>query len=287
MRKFKIIFFSEVNSKFGMPFFKRIMQDPHFEIVAFVTTPVGKLCSYYIDEPDPVDLEKFAKEKDIPVFRPTNIKSTEFSKELKAYSSDYIIIANYQKILRENLINLPKCRALNFHPSPLPRYAGLAPFFWMAKNGERNGGVSCIEIAPEIDGGGIVAQLPVNLTGNETALEIRNKLFERSLDLLDQVLQSIIMGTLTVKPQNTKLRQYYGNPSIEDRTITATSSIQDVLATMRACAPDVARLSYKNKYIPVTAVGYVPQNNALPFKCQNTQLFFQLAIPRGETKSHE
>lgn len=51
--------------------------------------------------------------------------------------------------------------------------------------------------------------------------------------------------------------------------------------------PTVARLSYKNKYIPVTAVGYVPQNNALPFKCQNTQLFFQLAIPRGETKSHE
>lgn len=42
-----------------------------------------------------------------------------------------------------------------------------------------------------------------------------------------------------------------------------------------------------DKYIPVTAVGYVPQNNALPFKCQNTQLFFQLAIPRGETKSHE
>ncbi|MFD1125378.1 methionyl-tRNA formyltransferase [Lentilactobacillus raoultii] len=277
MKKFKIIFFSEVNSKFGMPFFKRIVKDPHFEIVAFVTTPAGKLCSYYVGEPNPVDLEEFAKSKSIPVFRPTNIKSTDFVAKLKTFSPDYIIIANYQKILRKNLIVLPKYEALNFHPSPLPRYAGLAPFFWMAKNGEHNSGVSCIEVAPEIDGGKIVAQLPVHLTGGETSPEIRNKLFDKSLKLLENVLQSIISGTLSAQPQDKSLRQYFGNPSMNDRSITANSSLHDVLATMRACAPNYAYLFRNDKYIPVTAVGYVLQNGSIPFRCQGVQLFFQPA----------
>lgn len=75
MAKFKIIFFSEVNSKFGLPFFKKIYNDPHFEITAFVTTPAGRLCSYYVGEPDPVNLEEYAINNHIPVYRPKSIKT--------------------------------------------------------------------------------------------------------------------------------------------------------------------------------------------------------------------
>ena len=99
--------------------------------------PEGKLCSYYINEDNPVDLEKYAESKDIPVFRPNNINSSKFIDELSDFNPDYILIANYQKIFKKNLIELPKLKTLNFHPSPLPRYAGLAPFFWMSLNGEK------------------------------------------------------------------------------------------------------------------------------------------------------
>ena len=136
-QKFNIIFFSEVNSKFGMPIFKMLYHDDRFNIKAFVTTPEGKLCSYYINEDNPVDLEKYAESKDIPVFRPNNINSSKFIDELSDFNPDYILIANYQKIFKKNLIELPKLKTLNFHPSPLPRYAGLAPFFWMSLNGEK------------------------------------------------------------------------------------------------------------------------------------------------------
>lgn len=60
-QKFNIIFFSEVNSKFGMPIFKMLYHDDRFNIKAFVTTPEGKLCSYYINEDNPVDLERDCK----------------------------------------------------------------------------------------------------------------------------------------------------------------------------------------------------------------------------------
>lgn len=63
-QKFNIIFFSEVNSKFGMPIFKMLYHDDRFNIKTFVTTPEGKLCSYYINEDNPVDLEKYAESND-------------------------------------------------------------------------------------------------------------------------------------------------------------------------------------------------------------------------------
>lgn len=109
-QKFNIIFFSEVNSKFGMPIFKMLYHDDRFNIKAFVTTPEGKLCSYYINEDNPVDLEKYAESKDIPVFRPNNINSSKFIDELSDFNPDYILIANYQKIFKKNLIELPKLK---------------------------------------------------------------------------------------------------------------------------------------------------------------------------------
>lgn len=187
----KVVLFSEVNSKFGLPFLEELIQEPSISVEALVTSPEGKLCSYYIGEPDQVDLEKEAKDIGIPVLRPDKLNDSNTIELLKNYNADYFIIANYQKILKEDILSIPKEDTINFHPSPLPRYAGLAPFFWMAKNGEKEGGVSCIQVVPEIDAGPILAQMPVVMSGTETSLEIREIHFKQSIILLKQVLQKL------------------------------------------------------------------------------------------------
>ena len=48
-------------------------------------------------------------------------------------------------------------------------YAGLAPFFWMAKNGEREGGASVLLAKPLVDAGPLLAQKAISLAGTETA----------------------------------------------------------------------------------------------------------------------
>lgn len=256
MQKFNIIFFSEVNSKFGMPIFKKLYNDKRFSIKAFVTTPKGKLCSYYVNEKDPVDLEEFARSKDIPVFQPNNINTSEFVGKLSAFNPDYILIANYQKILKENLINLPKFKTLNFHPSPLPRYAGLSPFFWMSLNGERNTGVSCIEVTPEIDGGDIVMQKKVELTGNENSLEVRKKLFKASFVLFDDVLDLISQGPVKAYKQDKSKRDYHSNPSKADKTITEYDTVKTALAKLKACAPGNAYVQVDNRIIEVNSISW-------------------------------
>lgn len=251
MKKFNIILFSEVNSKFGMPFFERLYNCGHFNIKAFVTTPKGKLCSYYIGESNPVNLEKYAKNHNIPVYRPQNIKSTNFISEMLKYNPDYILVANYQKIFSQELIDLPKYLTLNFHPSPLPRYAGLNPFFWMARNGEKSSGVSCIALSPRIDGGKIVKQLPVKLSGNETTREVRDILFSKSLTLLDEVINDIVENKISLKDQDLKNRQYYSNPTEKDMTLTHDMNIEEAKHMLNACFPNGAIVNINGESLKV------------------------------------
>lgn len=135
IQKFKVIFFSEVNSKFGYPILLDLYDDDNFEVVALVTTPEGRVCSYYDGEKEQVDLELYSRSRGIPIYKPEDIRDEKFILELSRYHADYNIVANYQKIFDEKLINLPNYMTLNFHPSPLPRYAGLAPFFLDGKKG--------------------------------------------------------------------------------------------------------------------------------------------------------
>ena len=64
----KVVLFSEVNSKFGLPFLEELIQEPSISVEALVTSPEGKLCSYYIGEPDQVDLEKKPKTLEFPCY---------------------------------------------------------------------------------------------------------------------------------------------------------------------------------------------------------------------------
>ncbi|OUA94512.1 methionyl-tRNA formyltransferase [Bacillus anthracis] len=236
----KVILFSEVNSKFGLPFLQELIQEPSISVEALVTSPEGKLCSYYIGEPDQVDLEKEAKDIGIPVLRPDKLNDPNTVELLKNYNADYFILANYQKILKEDILSIPKVDTINFHPSPLPRYAGLAPFFWMAKNGEKEGGVSCIQVVPEIDAGPILAQLPVVMSGTETALEIRETHFKQSIILLKQVLRKIKNNDFTSKLQLLSNRTYYSQPKEEDYFVNWEQDIESILRTIRAGYPQGA-----------------------------------------------
>jgi methionyl-tRNA formyltransferase len=236
-RRTRIVLFSEVNSKFGWSFLLELLASAKVEVAALVTSPVGTLCPYYIDEPEPVDLVPAAQAAALPILRPQKVNAPESIAALAALGADYFLIANYQQIFGSELLGVPKLETLNFHPSPLPRYAGLAPFYWMAKHGEREGGVSAIVVNTAIDGGDIVLQIPVPMTGEETALEIRHRHFDLSIALLRIVLAMVEKGELPRVAQDLSRRSYFGRPSEDDCTIDWTADSDSILRTVRAAYP--------------------------------------------------
>ncbi|WSQ09926.1 methionyl-tRNA formyltransferase [Streptomyces sp. NBC_01231] len=238
----RVVLLSETNSKFGAPLLTDLLAHPHVEVVGVVTREPGRLCGYYVGEQDPVDLAEQATAAHLPVLRPRSINSPESVAALTALAPDYLLIANYQQILRKAVLDVPRKAVVNFHPSPLPRYAGLSPFFWMARKGERDAGVTALITTPGIDDGPVLAQRPVPLDATEGAGEIRDRLFAESRRLLHDVVPRLVSGDLTAVPQDLGQRSYFSAPTAKDTTIDWSWDAEEVLRVVRACHPQPGAL---------------------------------------------
>lgn len=238
----RIVLLSEVNSKFGGPFLNDLLLHPDVTLAGLVTSPSGQVCDYYVGEPDPVDLAEDARRAGVPVLRAPKVNDPAVVDQIAGLEADYLLIANYQQILRDTLLGVPKRGVVNFHPSPLPRYAGLAPFFWMAYQGERVSGVSAVVTTAGIDDGPVLGSRQVLLSGEETAGEIRDMLFAESRRLLHQMVPRLAQGNLTGVPQDLARRSYFSRPGPEHVTVDWSWPAERVLRVVRACSPQPGAL---------------------------------------------
>lgn len=210
----RVILFTETNSIFGYRFLDKLHQQADIHLVAVVTRQKRIFCDYYINDAIQVDNSTEAARRNIPVFRPLNTADPEFLDALRLLKPDYLLVANYQLKLGPEVLAIPTADAINFHPSPLPRYAGLAPFHWMAQRHETKGGVSAIRMGAGLDDGEIIAQQLLQLDGTESSEEIRQSHFEASWRLLDLILPTLVTRTYRSVPQDLEQRTYYGAPKI-------------------------------------------------------------------------
>ncbi|MEV0230750.1 formyltransferase family protein [Nonomuraea sp. NPDC050786] len=232
--RIKVVLFSEVNSKLGSPFLDLLGRHPQVALAGVVTSPPGRLCSYFVDDREQVDLVSQAAALGVPVFRPAHVNSPESLRSLRALAADYFIVGNYQQILKQELLDIPRVTSVNFHPSPLPRYAGLAPFYWMVRHGERFGAVSAIEITPGIDAGPIIMQKPMPLTGQETALKLRTAQELLNVEMLGELIPRLADRSFTRTYQDESLRSYFGRPTEEDYRLDFTQDGESVRRAVRA-----------------------------------------------------
>lgn len=230
----RIVLFSEINSRLGGPFLSVLADHPQVDLAAVVTSPPGRQCAYFQGEPDPVDLERQAREAGIPVLRPRRVSAPESVAALRELRADYFIVANFQQIFTPELLALPGEIVVNFHPSPLPRYAGLAPFYWMVRNGERFSAVSAIEMAEGIDSGPVIMQREVPVDGTETALTLRTAQEEANVEMLRELLPELADRSFIRVPQNPALRTYFSAPRDEDHLIDFRAPAATVQQIVRA-----------------------------------------------------
>ncbi|MFF6984669.1 methionyl-tRNA formyltransferase [Streptomyces sp. NPDC008343] len=230
----RVVLFSEINSKFGYPFLRLLDNHACVSLVGLVTTRPGGRCSYFLGESHEVNLEQEARKRQVPVLRPVDVNDADSVAALRGRAADYFVVMNYQQILGKELITLPGTTAINFHTSPLPEYAGLAPHFWMAKTGARTSGVTAHLVTPRIDAGPVVAQRMLTLSGSETALGIR-EIHERAcVRLLNELIPQLCLGRIESAEQDLSVRSYFGRPQERDYWLDLEGSVTDVLRTVRA-----------------------------------------------------
>jgi len=184
-----------------------------------------KVGAIFSHEDDPVEkcwfasVADWAKSKDIPVLSPEDVNKQEWIRHIAALAPDTIFSFYYRKMLCQEILNIPVAGAYNLHGSLLPAYRGRVPVNWVLVNGEKQTGVTLHNMVAKPDAGDMVGQRAVDISFEDTAVTLYDKLCQASSALLDEVLPLIRTGNAPCIPQDVSKASYFGGRKPEDGRI--------------------------------------------------------------------
>ncbi len=185
----QIVFFG--TEDFSLVALRRLVENDY--TVAFVVTKPdrpngrGKLI---VASP----VKRYAQEHNIPVLQPN--KLTDIIDTLRALDAPVGVLVSYGKIIPQQVIDLFTPGIINIHPSLLPKYRGPSPIETAILNGDTHTGVSIMQLSAAMDAGPVYRQLIIPSFGNETAEELYETLGNHGATMLQEILPSIIDGSL-------------------------------------------------------------------------------------------
>jgi len=204
-------------------------------VVAVVTQPDRPKGRGKKLTPPPVKV--LAEKAGIPVLQPTKIKTQEFRDECKSYNPDLVVVTAYGRILPPSLLELAPYGCINVHGSLLPAYRGAAPIQWAVINGERETGVTIMQMDEGMDTGDILCTAAIAVEENDTAGSLFAKLAELGGQTLLETLRLLKEGRLNATPQDDALATVAPMLKKEDGRIDWRKSAREIHCLIRGLDP--------------------------------------------------
>jgi methionyl-tRNA formyltransferase len=127
----------------------------------------------------------WAESKNIPV--ETSIKNFS-NPQSPVPSPDYVVVASYGAIIPDDI--LARAKFINIHPSLLPKYRGPSPMLTALYNGDSQTGVCIMDVAHDVDAGGIYACEKIAIGENDTIRDLESAVSDISAKMLIKFLEN-------------------------------------------------------------------------------------------------
>jgi natural product biosynthesis luciferase-like monooxygenase protein len=140
----------------------------------------------------------------------TNTQDT-FQNKLLDREYDYLFsINNTQWIVPSEIFSRARRASINYHDSPLPRYAGLYATSWALLHGETEHAVTWHEIVDRVDTGRIFKQQTVPILPEDTAFTLNQRCLIAAIDSFDKLTQELEAELVAPATQDLAQRSYFG-----------------------------------------------------------------------------
>ena len=153
-------------------------------------------------------VKKYALEQGLTVYQPQKVKTPEFVELLHELQPELIVVAAFGQFLSKEILELPKYGCINVHASLLPKYRGAAPIQYAIIKGEKESGVTIMQMDIGMDTGAMLDKVVVPIEENTTMGELHDALREQGATLLLQVIDKIAAGTAVAEPQDNEQATY-------------------------------------------------------------------------------
>lgn len=147
-------------------------------------------------------VKEYALEQGLTVYQPQKVKTPEFVELLHELQPELIVVAAFGQFLSKEILELPKYGCINVHASLLPKYRGAAPIQYAIIKGEKESGVTIMQMDIGMDTGAMLDKVVVPIAENTTMGELHDALREQGAALLLEVIDKIAAGTAAAEPQD-------------------------------------------------------------------------------------
>ncbi|MCS7300750.1 MAG: methionyl-tRNA formyltransferase [Fimbriimonadales bacterium] len=219
---------------FAVPALERLHREgyPLLAVVSQPPKPAGRGMQLH-----KTPVHTLAEMLGLPVLTPARARDPEFIEQIRALAPDLIVLASYGKILPPSLLAIAPQGNWNLHASLLPKYRGAAPIQYAILNGERETGVTLMEMVAEMDAGDIYMQIVEPISPEDDAGTLEARLAQRAAELLMDGLQRLQAGTLTRTPQNHAEATYAPLLKKEDAHLRWHEPVERCWNRVRAFSP--------------------------------------------------
>lgn len=198
MNKLKVVFFGTPD--FARASLEAIHTSAH-EVVGVVT--VADKASGRGQKVHQSPVKTYAMEHDLPLFQPEKLRNEEFLSQIKSLNADIFVVVAF-RMMPKVLFSMPRLGTFNLHASLLPDYRGAAPINYAVINGETKSGATTFFINEKIDEGNILLQAETEISPEDNAGTLHDRLMEIGAKLVVETLDGLAEGKLTEIPQNQK-----------------------------------------------------------------------------------
>lgn len=198
MKKNNIIFFGTPN--FSLPFLEILYKNSNYNISGIVTEPDKKSGRNRKIIYSPV--KKFSIKHNIKLYQPS--KAIELKTIYENEKIDLNIVVAYGQIIPQIILEIPKYKSINVHPSLLPKYRGPSPIQAVLLNGDDKTACSIMQMDKKMDHGAIIDQKIIKIDINDNYASLEKKILDISPSFLIKTLSGYLNNKIIPKKQSDK-----------------------------------------------------------------------------------
>ncbi len=188
----------------------------------------------------------YAEQHNLLVIQPEDFSNGQNQKEFASLNPDVMVVAAYGQILPINTLQTPKFGCINIHASLLPRWRGAAPIERAILSGDKETGISIMQMNEGLDTGDVLLTQKHLISNNETSQSLTESLSSIGAELILETLDRL--NELPAIPQNNDDATYAKKISKVEAQIDWSQSAENISLMIRAFNPrPIAKTNAKAK----------------------------------------
>ena len=173
----------------------------------------------------------------IKVHQPRDMRTSEAAEKLTALEPDALVVAAYGFLLPARILATPRLGCINVHASVLPRWRGAAPVHHAILAGDRQTGVSIMQMDAGLDTGPILATRTCTIAPKDTTGTLTVRLAKLGATTLVDTLRTLEAGAIKGRAQDETHATLAPKLSKSQAAIDWTRSATEIERMVRAFDP--------------------------------------------------